>query len=169
MRSISLAMCAFALVTAPLATSAQTIERFKPPVPGPAPILQSAKIPGGSEILYLSGQLASPIDPKTPPSPTVTLDQMGDTKTQTVSVLAKIRSALEARGYKMSDVIKLTVFVVADPRSGRADFQGMNEGFRQYFGTTENPETVVRSAVQVSGLATPAFLVEIEATAAKPR
>ena len=65
-------------------------------------------------------------------------------------------------------MIKLTVFVAGDPaKGGKMDFAGMNEGFKQFFGTAENPNTVARSAFQVMALANPAFLVEIEATAAK--
>ena len=41
------------------------------------------------------------------------------------------------------------------------------EGFKMFFGTPENPGTVARSTIQVAALAGPAFLVEIEATAAK--
>jgi 2-iminobutanoate/2-iminopropanoate deaminase len=68
----------------------------------------------------------------------------------------------------MSDVIKLTVFVAGDPKlGGKMDFAGMNDGFKQFFGTADNPGTVARSTVQVAALAGPAFLVEIEATAAK--
>ena len=43
----------------------------------------------------------------------------------------------------------------------------MNDGFKSFFGTPDNPGTVARSTVQVAALANPAFLVEIEATAAK--
>ena len=43
----------------------------------------------------------------------------------------------------------------------------MNDGFKQFFGTAENPTTVARSTIQVTALAGPNFLVEIEATAAK--
>jgi enamine deaminase RidA (YjgF/YER057c/UK114 family) len=41
----------------------------------------------------------------------------------------------------------------------------MNEGFRQFFGTAENPNTVARSTIQVAALAAPGYLVEIEAWA----
>jgi enamine deaminase RidA (YjgF/YER057c/UK114 family) len=158
-------LLSLALLAAP--ASAAGIERFKAPGTAPALILQGVSVPAGSDLLFLSGQLASPIDPKLPMSPSVTMEQLGDTKTQTISTLGKIKAALEAHGYKMSDVIKLTVFVAADPKLGKMDFAGMNEGFTQYFGTAENPNTVARSAFQVAALAGPAFLVEIEATAAK--
>ncbi len=75
---------------------------------------------------------------------------------------------MAAHGYTMADVIKLTVFVAGDPKlGGKMDFTGMNDGFKMFFGTPENPGTVARSTVQVAALAGPNFLVEIEATAAK--
>jgi 2-iminobutanoate/2-iminopropanoate deaminase len=160
-------LTAFSLAALAGPASAAGIERYKAPGPGPALILQGVAVPAGSAMLYLSGQVASPTDPKLPLSPSVTMDQLGDTKTQTLSVLTKIKAALAAHGYAMSDVIKLTVFVAADPKLGKMDFAGMNEGFKQFFGTADNPNTVARSAVQVAALAGPAFLVEIEATAAK--
>jgi enamine deaminase RidA (YjgF/YER057c/UK114 family) len=146
--------------------SAQQIERLSGQ-PG-ALILQGVKVPANAEMLYLSGQVASPLDPSKPMSPALTIADVGDTKTQTISVLNKIKALLEAQGYKMSDVIKLTVFLAGDPKlGGRMDFAAMNEAFKQYFGSAANPATVARSTVQVAALAAPAFLVEIEATAAR--
>ena len=135
----------------------------------PGLILQGVTVPAGAKRLYLSGQLAAPIDPasKTPPAQMTTAD-FGDTKTQTISVFSKIKAILAAQGYAMGDIIKLTVFVAGDPKlGGKMDFAGMNDAFKMYFGTAENPNTVARSTVQVAALAGPAFLVEIEATAAK--
>jgi 2-iminobutanoate/2-iminopropanoate deaminase len=135
----------------------------------PGLILQGVTVPAGAKMLYLSGQLAAPIDPasKTPPAQLTTAD-FGDTKTQTISVFNKIKTILAAQGYAMGDIIKLTVFVAGDPKlGGKMDFAGMNDAFKMYFGTVENPNTVARSTVQVAALAGPAFLVEIEATAAK--
>ena len=135
----------------------------------PGMILQGVTVPAGATMLYLSGQLASPIDPskKVPPAE-LTIEDFGDTKTQTVSTLNKIKTILAARGYAMSDIIKLTVFVAGDPKlAGKMDFAGMNEGYKMFFGSAENPNVVARSTIQVAALAGPAFLVEIEATAAK--
>ena len=68
------------------------------------------------------------------------IEDLGDTKTQTISVLAKIKTLLESRGYKMSDLIKLTLFVAADPKLGHMDFAGANEGFKQFFKTSRKPQ-----------------------------
>ena len=97
----------------------------------------------------------------------MTPDDFGDTKTQTISVLNKIKAQLASQGYAMSDVVKMTLFIAPDPKLGKMDFAGANAGFKQFFGTAENPNTVARSAFQVAALAAPQFLIEIEATAAK--
>lgn len=132
--------------------------------PPPAIILGGVTIPPGAEILMLSGQLASPIDP----ARTEEIEAYGDTKTQTISTFRKIEAALAKQGYAMSDVVKLTVFVVGDPKlGGKMDFAGFNAGYREFFGTAANPNLVARSTVQVAALAGPQFLIEIEATAAK--
>ena len=132
-------------------------------------ILDGADVKAGPDLFYLSGQLASPIDPAKTFADVKSIDDLGDTKTQTASALKRIKEILAARGYSMSDVIKLTLFVVADPKLGKMDFAGVNEGFKQFFKTAENPITVARSTFQVSALAGPYFLIEIEAIAAKKR
>lgn len=134
----------------------------------PAMILQGAKVKAGTELFFLSGQLASPVDPSKQLSmATATVDDFGDTKAQTVSTLNKIKTLLESNGYAMTDLVKLTLFVAADPKTGKMDFAGVNDGFKQFFGTAENPTTVARSTFQVAALVSPAFLIEIEAIAAK--
>lgn len=132
-------------------------------------ILDGVRISDDMETFYLSGQLASPVDPKKPMAEIKSVEDMGDSKAQTVSVLGKIKTLLEAQGYKMSDLIKLTLFVAADPKTGKMDFAGVNEGFKQFFGTAENPNTVARSTFQVAALVGPYYLIEIEAIAAKKK
>ena len=158
-------LAGLALLALPTAGSAQVTKLANTP---PGLILQGVKVSPGAEMLYLSGQLASPIDPAKKPMDIKAFEDLGDTKTQTISTLTKIKAILAAQGYTMADIIKLTVFVAADPKmNGKMDFMGMNEGFKMFFGTPDNPGTVARSTVQVANLAGPYFLVEIEATAAK--
>lgn len=132
-----------------------------------SPILSGVSVPADASYLYLSGQVPAIADstrPATDPA------AWGDTKTQAISAFAKIDALLKAQGYGLGDVIKLTVFLVGDPKlGGRLDFAGFNEAYSQYFGTAHQPNKVARSVVQVSALANPAFLVEIEATAARTR
>ncbi|QYE36790.1 endonuclease [Polymorphobacter sp. PAMC 29334] len=148
------------------ATSAQVVKYSTTP---PGRILQGASVGSKSNMLFLSGQLASPIDASKSMNPaSMTVSDFGDTKTQTISTLNKIKAALMMHGFTMADIVKMTVFVAGDPaHGGKMDFAGMNEGFAQFFSTADNPTTVARSAFQVAALAGPAFLVEIEVIAAK--
>ena len=158
------------LALAALAAPAAAADIVRHANPGAAIILQGVTVPAGAETLYLSGQLASPADPvkATAPPASLTMADYGNTKAQTISTFNKIKAALAARGYAMADVIKLTVFVAGDPAlGGKMDFAGFNEGYKQFFGTPENPNLVARSTVQVAALAGPNFLIEIEAIAAK--
>ena len=119
------------------------------------------------DTLYLSGQLADPITP----ADTVkgTPADYGDTKAQAASVFAKIQKALQAQGLDMKDVVKLTVFLGPDPKTGKLDFAGMQSQYLLYFGTAAQPNKPARSAFQVAALAAPWALLEIEAIAVKSR
>lgn len=132
-------------------------------------ILDAADVKAGTDMLFVSGQLAAPLDPAKPMSEIKSIEDFGDTRTQTISVLGKIRKLLESRGYTMADMVKLTLFIAADPRTGKMDFAGANEGFKQFFMTAENPTTTARSTFQVANLVGPYFLIEIEAIAAKKK
>jgi 2-iminobutanoate/2-iminopropanoate deaminase len=153
-----------ALLVSGVGTPCSATEIVRHMNPPPAIILGSVKLPPGAEIVMVSGQLAAPIDPLK----TDSIDAYGDTKTQTISVFEKIRIMLARKGYAMSDIVKLTVFVAGDPKlAGKMDFAGFNEGYKLFFGTSENPNLVARSTVQVAALARPNFLIEIEAIAAR--
>lgn len=167
MNRLPLAAIALAAAITTFPAAAQTVTKH--PNTPPGLILQGVTVAPGATTLYLSGQLASPMPNATAKAPAeLTMADFGDTKTQTISILTKIKTILAARGYTMAHVVKLTVFVAGDPKlGGKMDFAGMNDGFKQFFGTPDNPGTVARSTVQVAALAGPNFLVEIEATAAK--
>jgi 2-iminobutanoate/2-iminopropanoate deaminase len=150
-----------AALTSTAAMAAPIVRHTNPP---PAIILGGVTIPPGAETVLLSGQLANPIDP----AKTDSIEAYGDTKTQTISTFTKIKAALAKLGYAMSDIVKLTVFVAGDPKlGGKMDFAGFNAGYKEFFGTAENPNLAARSTVQVAALAGPNFLIEIEAIAAK--
>ena len=157
----SVALAAAALALAQPASAQVTKIQSNPA----ALILDAADVKAGTDMIFLSGQLASPVAPAAAGA----TPEFGDTKTQTISVLSKIKTILEARGYTMADLIKLTLFVAADPALGKMDFTGANEGFKTFFKTADNPTTVARSTFQVSALVAPQFLIEIEAIAAKKR
>jgi len=130
-----------------------------------SPILSGVVVPANTSLYYLSGQVPKAIDAAKPAD---SIEAYGDTKAQAVSVFNKIKELLEAQGLGLSDVIKLTVYLVGDPKKdNKLDFKGFSEAYAQFFGTAQQPNIVARTTVQVAALANPGFLVEIEATAAK--
>jgi len=161
---IATAVAALTLASTAHAAPAQ-VDRIVSPGPDgkPGMILKGVIVPAGHETFYQSGQLADPIDP----AKKAVVDDFGDTKTQTVSVLTKIEALLKSKGYAMADVIKMQAFLAADPKLGKIDFSGFNAGFQTFFGSAANPNTVARSTFQVANLVAPMYLVELEVTAVK--
>ena len=119
------------------------------------------------DTFYLSGQTASPITPADAAKGTPA--DFGDTKAQAANVFAKIQKLLQAQGLDMKDVVKMTVFLGADPKTGKMDFAGMNAEYAKYFGTADQPNKPARSAVQVANLVSPTALLEIEVIAVKSK
>jgi 2-iminobutanoate/2-iminopropanoate deaminase len=159
----------FALAALPLALltsigcavaqeAGQAVERtYNSPT---AVIASTASIAEGSKIVFLSGTTPAPLDPAVP-------ENLGDTRQQTLSVLTRIKTQLTDLGMDMGDVVKMTVFLVGVPElEGRMDSAAMNEVFRTFFGTAEQPNRPTRSTIQVAALGRPGMYVEIEAVAA---
>ena len=128
-----------------------------------APISASVEVAPGSRLIYVSGNVPDPVDANAPAG---SLARYGDTATQTRSVLRKLQTALGAHGLGLGDVVMMRVFLVAPPGQPRMDFAGMMTAYREFFGTTAQPNRPARSTMQVAGLVDPGFLVEIEVTAA---
>lgn len=117
---------------------------------------------------YMSGAMASPITPADPAKKTEAV--YGDTEQQAMSILTKIQAGLKEQGLDMKDVVKMTVFLAADPAKGnKIDFAGLNTSFVKFFGTKEQPNKPARSAVQVANLVAPWALLEIEAIAVRSK
>ncbi len=156
--------CAALILAALAATGsahAATVEHKQ--APG-AMIASAAIIPPGSTIYYLSGATAAPIDPKDMESP----DAFGDTEVQAMSIFTKMKGQLAEMGLTMGDVVKLTVFLVGDPKKdGKMDRDGLARAFKKFFGSADQPNLPTRSAFQISALARPQQLIEVEAVAAK--
>jgi len=114
------------------------------------------KIPASASTLYLSGSGASQKGDGT----------WGSMEEQTIDTFSKFQQTLEAEGWSLSDIVQVRAFAVAG-EFGLLDFDGFNRGYREFFGTEENPQKPVRSFVQVADLVVPGWLVEIEIRAAK--
>ena len=81
----------------------------------------------------------------------------GDVRAQYIQIMENLTHCLAAVGGSLSDIIKTTAFVV-----DINDYRKVGDLRAKYFG----PHPPASSTVQVSALANPDFLVEIEAVAA---
>jgi enamine deaminase RidA (YjgF/YER057c/UK114 family) len=151
-----------AAVCLPAAAFAQDVRRVGDPN---AAIAASVEVPAGSRLVYVSGQVPDVADANAPAG---NVQRFGDTATQTRSVIRRIERQLAEHGLTLSDVVMMRVFLVAPPGQGRMDFAGMMTAYREFFGTSAQPNRPARSTMQVAGLVDPGWLVEIEVTAAAP-
>lgn len=152
------AIAACALIGAASSAAAQNVTRY-----GRAGSMlhESVEVSAAAKYLYIGGQAAAPLDAND------RTKGFGDTKTQTISTLGKMKAILERRGYTMADMIKMNIFVAADPKLGKPDYAALNEGFKEFFGSANNPNTVVRTALEIKALQSPDLYVEIEGVAAR--
>jgi enamine deaminase RidA (YjgF/YER057c/UK114 family) len=145
------------------AGQAKEIRRLGPPE---SPISASAEAPAGSRIVWVSGTVPDAADPAAPAG---SVGRYGDTAAQTRSILRKIEAQLKQHDMDLGDIVMMRVFLVAPPGQARMDFAGMMAAYREFFGTPAQPRKPARSTLQAAGLVDPGWLVEIEATAAKPK
>ena len=154
---------AAALMLAPAIAGAQDIVRHKIPN-SDFPIAQAVTIPPNATIHFISGQVPPVVDKAADQN---AIAAFGDTKTQTIGVLNRIKDILAGMGLGMGDVVKMQVFLVGDPATkGRADITGFMAGYTQFFGGAQ-PNLPARAVMQVAALSNPGWLVEIEVVAAK--
>lgn len=161
MRFMALSTLAFMLVAC---AADDAVQRYAIPN-STFPIARAVEVPGSKTLVFHSGQTP---DPAKADAIKFSPEYWGDTQAQTVSVLAKTKASLESLKLGMADVVKMNVYLVAPPGATAMDFAGFMEGYKQYFGTTEQPVLPARTTVQVGGLAAPGMLVEIEVVAARP-
>ena len=109
----------------------------------------TAVVPAGARLLYLSGQVGVRPDGSTG-------ETIGEQADQT---FANIISLLRAHGLEASNIIKLTTFMVAGQ-----DGEAVRTARRKHLGSHRPTST----AVYISQLVDPRWLVEVEAVAAFP-
>ncbi|MDP1620654.1 MAG: RidA family protein, partial [bacterium] len=118
-----------------------------------------------TRLTFVSGTLAEVSNPKAPKN---SIESYGDTRTQTISILRRIEKLLASEGLGLGDVVKVNVFLLGDPKlGGKMDFAGLNAAYSQFFGSATQPHKPARATVQITALAMPGGLVEIEMIAAK--
>src|SRR5688500_919135 len=127
--------------------------RYSNPVGVHAPLglySHTVSVPDGSEFIFLSGQLGVRPDGSAP----------GTMEEQADQVFANIIALLKAHGLEATSIVKLTTFMVAGH-----DGDAVRAARLKYLGFHRPAST----AVFVSALVDPAWFVEVEAVAAKPR
>jgi enamine deaminase RidA (YjgF/YER057c/UK114 family) len=129
------------------------------------PISAAVTVRGDLDLVFVSGALPQVANKDAPKG---TAAAYGNMETQTVSAINSIKGTLARLGLGLGDVVKMTVFMVAE-KDNKLDFPGLMAGYTQFFGTKEQPNKPARSAVQVAALVAPGALVEIEVIAARPR
>jgi len=130
-----------------------------------AAISKATVVPAGYETVYVSGITPTPLNAGAPAGTPPTFP---DTKAQTISILTQISDILKGEGLTMGDVVMMRVLLVGDPaKGGKMDFPGMMEGYKQFFGTAEQPNKPARITSQVVSLVASGMLAEIEVTAVR--
>jgi len=112
------------------------------------PYSHTAIVPGGSELVFVAGQVGMHRDGSIPAS----FAEQADV------TFANVRACLAAHGLRVDAVVKLSVFIVPGQ-----DFQVLRAARERHFGTHRPTSTTV----YVPQLANPKFLVEVEAIAVK--
>ena len=107
----------------------------------------AARVSSGP-LLFISGQVALDAEGK--------LVGEGDLRAQAVQVLENLKAILADQGAAMSDIVKVTVYVT-DIRA----FDDIADIRERYF-PSDGPASVI---CEVSALAWPGFMIEIEAVA----
>ena len=117
-------------------------------------------------MLYLSGQLASPITPADRAKGTPAV--YGNTQAQAENAFGKIQNLLKEQGLGLGDVVMMRVYMAADPAmDNKLDFAGMNAAYGKFFGTPDQTNKPARSTVQVAALVAAGALLEVEVQAAR--
>jgi 2-iminobutanoate/2-iminopropanoate deaminase len=120
------------------------------------------------DMLYLSGQLPTPVTPADAAKGTPAV--YGNTLAQSENTFLKIQTLLKEQGLGMGDIVMMRVYMAADPALGnKLDFAAMNTAYSKFFGTPEQPNKPARSTVQVAALVAAGALVEIEVQAARSK
>jgi enamine deaminase RidA (YjgF/YER057c/UK114 family) len=129
-----------------------TIEKYSAAgVYNPSGYSQGMKVTGAHTILFTAGQVPYDTDGS--------VRHRGDFMGQARAVFTAVKALVEAGGGTLESVVKITTYVT-DVRY-RADFRTVRE---EFFGARGPASTMV----EVSALAHPDYLIEVEAIAVVP-
>jgi enamine deaminase RidA (YjgF/YER057c/UK114 family) len=129
-------------------------------------ILRGVEVSKHADYYYTSGLVAPVLDDQLPAG---SRGRYGDTYTQAIGILNRIKDQLSEAGLSMSDVISLRIYLVPDAElEGKADFAGWNRAYSEFFNNEANSNKVARTTIAIHSLANSDLLIEIEAVAVRP-
>ena len=147
-------------------TASQPYEYLHLPGTEPAaganmPFTSAIRVRSGS-ILFLSGTTGAPV-PHSHPHVPAEFDHLDfSAEAQTVRVMERLKTTLEAAGGQLSDIIQVTRFIVDVANNQDA----INVVMNRYWGDDHRPAS---TSVEIVRLATdPRFILEVEAVAVLP-
>ncbi len=120
-------------------------------IPDPRPRYTQGILAEGKRLLFIAGQTGVDADNN--------VVGKGDAGAQAEQVLKNMKAVLDEAGASFADIVKITTYIT-DPRFRDA----LTPARSKYFGANPPASTLV----VVSGLASPDYLVEIEAIAVLP-
>jgi len=125
------------------------------------PFTSAIKVSSGS-IVFLSGITAAPVPHSHPHVPAEFDDLDFSAEAQAETIMARMQETIEAAGGEITDVIRVTKFVV----DVGANQDAINTVMNRYWGESHRPAS---TTVEIPRLATdPRFILEIEAVAVIP-
>lgn len=131
----------------------------------PSSIISStALIPEGTPLFFTSGFTASAVNPDLKDGD---YEKYGNTETQALNILEKIKAILTENGVSMGSIFSMKVYISPDTKTGEYDFAGWNKAYVRYFGNEDNPNKPVRATVGVATLVNPHKFIEIEVIATR--
>lgn len=116
-------------------------------VPSKAPLTPAVRF---HHLVFVSGQVPRDAEGTTP----------AGIQAQTELTLRNVQAVVEAAGGTLASVVRCGCYL-----TNMADFAGFNEVYRRYFSGDPLP---ARTTVEVTRLADPSFLVEVDAIAIVP-
>jgi 2-iminobutanoate/2-iminopropanoate deaminase len=126
-----------------------TLQKYGAPgIFDPPGYSQAIKVTGAQTILFLAGQVAY--------APDGSVNHRGDFTAQARQVFGAVKALVEAGGGTLANVVKITTYVT-DVRY-RPEFRTVRD---EFFGSRGPASTMV----EVSALAHPEYLIEVEAIA----
>jgi len=154
MKRTRLLALAAALAFAPFLLAQNQADRLKTFGDSSTIYATGAKIPAGWPVYFTAGTTAG-------------MNGGSTVRDQARTTLSKLQQNISTAGFSLNDVAFVRAYVVPDA-TGKVDFAGWDEAWREVFGNAKTPHKPARTAIAVPRLGTPETLIEIEFVCSAP-